>query len=104
MKKMYGYWIAKDEIINVEHEACHANIAYEILSDRFNVPVKRLCDSVFSIYQFMFRLGYVRVINLWSGGCGVEYRHDLKLSRLQKDFVESAEYCELVARSGRTIQ
>lgn len=84
----YGYWIGKNDIIPVVSEESHCEVAIEKILKR---PTKSS-----SCYAVMFRLGYVRVVNQKGGGYCAEYWKRAKLSKLQKQFIQDAEYKETV--------
>lgn len=89
MYQVYGYWVGKDEIIEVPTYG-HSEIAEEILRDRYHIPPSAVYGSDFSFYQFMFKLGFIRIVNELDGTHCVQYHDSTKLSRLQKQFVTEA--------------
>lgn len=91
----YGYWITKEDIHPVVGSCQHYRVAVEVLTKLFEVDEKRIEDSRFDVYRIMFRLGFVRVVN-GDGEHNVEYRHDSKLSKLQKQYVKEASYVDKV--------
>ena len=84
----YGYWISKDDIIPVIGEEEHIESACDILMQKYG----RLPKRIGIMYYVMFRLGYVRIINYKNtSDYGAEYwSKDTRLSKLQKQFVNSA--------------
>lgn len=94
---IYGYWISRDEVYEVGFEA-HAEKAYELLHREYGVEPEVIWNSPYSVYQFMFKLGYVRVVNEWGDTHGVQIDRNAKPSRLQKEFIEDADhvdYCDI---------
>lgn len=87
---IYGYWIDKDDVIDVPY--CeHYETAREILRARFGDRYSRIHNSNWNIYRWMFRLGYVRVVNdRYDDDYGVQYYSGTKLSKLQKEFIKDA--------------
>ena len=102
-KTLYGYWIGKDEIFDVTRQENHDDVAYKILTEKYNVPIDRLFNSPYSIYSFMFSLGYIRVVN-FDGTHGVEYYKNARLSKLQKEFIRDAESIDVVDRHRRIVK
>jgi hypothetical protein len=86
---IYGYWIAADDIIEVPQWG-HEGTAYDILKDKHGIDTGEIEGSV---YDVMFYLGYVRVVNEYGqdGGHKAQHWQEAKHSKLQKQFIKEAE-------------
>lgn len=111
MNTVYGYWISpKNEIYEVESYS-HEEMAYNILAEKFHMTTEELYNRLhdyntpyrlINVYIIMFRLGYVRVVEEnGTDKVNVEYRHDAKLSKLQKEFVKDANRVDKVGHVSR---
>lgn len=85
-KSVYGYWIAPNEIIEVSTWG-HEEAAHKILAQKHGV-----LDMDINVYDLMFFLGYVRVVNDWDedGGHRAQHWAGAKHSKLQKQFIKEA--------------
>lgn len=99
MSKLYGYWVSRDEVYDVEY-CSHYDTALEILETLYGAEGRARVEnsSEASLYRYMFHLGFVRVVNDLAEGSdeySVQYRKGTKLSKLQKEFIKDATYCDV---------
>ena len=89
--KVYGAWIAPDDSVYDVIDMCHHKyVATHIVTKLFGHTPRET-----SVYNILFRLGYVRVVYENQDGFtidAVEYWHAAKLSRYQHDIVKESCY------------
>lgn len=87
----YGAWIAPDDTVYKVVDMCHHRyVATHIVTKLFGHEPREK-----SVYNILFRLGYVRVVYENQDGFtidSVEYWHAAKLSRYQHDIVKESSY------------
>ena len=100
MSKLYGYWVSRDEVYEVEY-CSHYDTALEIIETLYGTDGRARVEnsSEASVYRYMFHLGFIRVVNDINDDdndeYSVQYRKGTKLSKLQKEFIKDATYCDV---------